>query len=168
MPSYKHRGVEVTRLLVTALSQSHSLRTGFMSLPTDSLVGEISRCSDGEYADNRWCSFGLSRRVDWLVEGNVSEKRTVSILGATNPHGDLTQNNFIKIVTDVKLLNLTWIWPPSSLQRRVASKAIALMMETAGTFDVVKLLPDYAAQLPRSQSFSTVVLFKVGNFLSNC
>lgn len=53
MPSYKHRGVEVTRLLVTALSQSHSLRTGFMSLPTDSLVGEISRCSDGEYAANR-------------------------------------------------------------------------------------------------------------------
>jgi hypothetical protein len=26
-----------------------------------------------------WCSFGLSRRVDWLVEASVSEKRYVSI-----------------------------------------------------------------------------------------
>jgi hypothetical protein len=56
--------------------------------------------------------------VDWSVESNVSEKRVVSIFRAkvvsdeftANPHGDLTQRNIIRIVTAVKILNLTQIY----------------------------------------------------------
>jgi hypothetical protein len=46
--------------------------------------------------------------VDWLVEANVSEKRTVSIFRASalSPHGVQTQKNIINIVTAVKTSTL--------------------------------------------------------------
>jgi hypothetical protein len=64
-----------------------------------------------------WCSFGLVRRVDWLVEADVSEKRAVCILRAslkrrllpTGPHGALTQKNISRMVTAMTTLSPTWI-----------------------------------------------------------
>jgi hypothetical protein len=38
------------------------------------------------------CSFGISRRVDWLVEANVSEKNAVSIFGPEDGDSNLLRN----------------------------------------------------------------------------
>jgi hypothetical protein len=59
-----------------------------------------------------WYSLGLGRRVDWVVEANVSEKRAVSIFWAQDEPTNqstwaLTKKDIIRTVTTVKTLNFT-------------------------------------------------------------
>jgi hypothetical protein len=70
------------------------------------------------------CSFGLNRRVDWLVEANVSEMHAISIFSAEmdtasfskhcflpfNPHGDLTEKNIFQIKCSCFRFSLIYVY----------------------------------------------------------
>jgi hypothetical protein len=63
-------------------------------------------CCDNVYL---WlCSFGLSRRVDWLAEANVLEKRTVSICRARTVNYNEYSSIRRHLTNSVYVLCLCW------------------------------------------------------------